>query len=137
MEMTKGWVNGLVLNVRKIKMDEEKEPAYRQRLKRMAQELEPMEVVYLDDLYEIINEFEDIVNESWVFHVELYSCDPEAFYTRDLKDIWKDFKGCLREDPDRMEGSDLLFMAMCLYELRRRLELSKCGKEWKRAKGWR
>ena len=133
----KGWVNGLVLNVRRIGMrvmtHDEMERLRREKLPfdDLIEEIRPMERVYLHELNEIIDEFERIVCKIWAntFYVTNLEVDLSEYRNElSLKEQWDDFKDRLsyisdRYDPIRIVGVTTMLDTM--REELRYLELTE------------
>lgn len=114
----KGWVDGLVLNVRRIGMrvmtHDEMERLRHEKLPfdDLIEEIRPMERVYLHELNEIIDEFERIVCKIWAntFFVTNLEMDLSEYRNElSLQEQWDDFKDRLsyisdRYDPIRIVG---------------------------------
>lgn len=114
----KGWVDGLVLNVRRIGMrvmtHDEMERLRHEKLPfdDLIEEIRPMERVYLHELNEIIDEFERIVCKIWAntFFVTNLEVDLSEYRNElSLQEQWDDFKDRLsyisdRYDPIRIVG---------------------------------
>ena len=133
----KGWVNGLVLNVRRIGMrvmtHDEMERLRREKLPfdDLIEEIRPMERVYLHELNEIIDEFERIVCKIWAntFYVTNLEVDLSEYRNElSLQEQWDDFKDRLsyisdRYDPIRIVGVTTMLDTM--REELRYLELTE------------
>ena len=133
----KGWVNGLVLNVRRIGMrvmtHDEVERLRREKLPfdDLIEEIRPMERVYLHELNEIIDEFERIVCKIWAntFYVTNLEVDLSEYRNElSLQEQWDDFKDRLsyisdRYDPIRIVGVTTMLDTM--REELRYLELTE------------
>lgn len=121
----KGWVDGLVLNVRRIGMrvvnDKNWEEIRSMRLPfdDLIEEIRPMERVYLHELNEIIDEFETIVCRVWAntFFVTDLEVDLSEYREMSLKEQWDTFKARLsyisdRYDPVRIVGVTTMLSIM-------------------------
>ena len=133
----KGWVDGLVLNVRRIGMrvmthdDIERLKHEKLPFDDLIEEIRPMERVYLHELNEIIDEFERIVCRVWTntFFVTNLEVDLSEYRNElSLKEQWDAFKDRLsyisdRYDPIRIVGVTTMLDTM--REELRYLELTE------------
>ena len=127
----KGWVNGLVLNVRRIGMrvmthdDVERLRCEKLPFDDLIEEIRPMERVYLHELNEIIDEFEDIVMGIWnhQFFVMDMRHDLDEFENEmSLREQWGDFKAELSYISDRFHPQRIARVATMLAIMKDELE---------------
>lgn len=127
----KGWVDGLVLNVRRIGMrvvnDRNWEEIRSMRLPfdDLIEEIRPMERVYLHELKEIIDEFEGIVMGIWnhQFFVMDMRHDLDEFENElSLQEQWSYFKGELSYISDRFHPQRIARVATMLAIMKDELE---------------
>lgn len=126
----KGWVDGLVLNVRRIGMrvvnDRNWEEIRSMRLPfdDLIEEIRPMERVYLHELKEIIDEFEGIVMGIWnhQFFVMDLEADLSEYREMSLKGQWDAFKATLSYISDRYDPVRIVRVTTMLSIMRDELQ---------------
>ena len=128
----KGWVDGLVLNVRRIGMrvvnDRNWEEIRSMKLPfdGLIEEIRPMERIYLAELEDIIEEFEDIVTKVWGngFTVMDMRHDLDEFENEmSLQEQWGDFKAELSYISDRYHPQRIARVTSRLAIIRHELDL--------------
>ena len=126
----KGWVDGLVLNVRRIGMrvvnDRNWEESRSMRLPfdDLIEEIRPMERVYFHELKEIIDEFEAIVCRVWAntFFVTDLEVDLSEYREMSLKEQWDTFKATLSYISDRYDPVRIVRVTTMLSIMRDELQ---------------
>ena len=119
--------NGLVINLFKVvKPGEAAEyPQWMLKAEALSRSIEPMEVVYLDDLLMIKKEFEDMASYL-SYHVMSVNGNVERIKSMDSRELWNQFKGYLRYSSDRMDMSRVVYLGNMLFELEYRLRETEC-----------
>ena len=119
--------NGLVINLFKVvKPGEAAEyPQWMLKAEALSRSIEPMEVVYLDDLMMNKKEFENMASYL-SYHVMSVNGNVERIESMDSRELWNQFKGYLRYSSDRMDMSRVVYLGNMLSELERRLRETEC-----------
>lgn len=119
--------NGLVINLFKVvKPGEAAEyPQWMLKAEALSRSIEPMEVVYLDDLLMIKKEFENMASYL-SYHVMSVNGNVERIESMDSRELWNQFKGYLRYSSDRMDMSRVVYLGNMLSELEYRLRETEC-----------
>lgn len=86
------------------------------------EQIEPMEVIYLDDLKKVQKDFEDIASQYPYYVMWIDGGDIDKIKRMDTKDLWDEFKAYLNYCYDRMNPGRVVYLGNMLDELKSRLE---------------
>ena len=119
-------IRGLVVNIMKVVKGPEDyaETKDMKEIRELYDSIKNMEVIYLDDLKEVIREFEGIAL-SYPYYVMYIDGSTDKIREMDSKELWEEFKSYLIYCYDRMNPGRIVYLGNILDELKTRLERQK------------
>ena len=116
-------IRGLVVNIMKVVKGPEDyaETKDMKEIRELYDSIKNMEVIYLDDLKKVIQEFEGIAL-SYPYYVMYIDGSTDKIRGMDSKELWEEFKSYLIYCYDRMNPGRIVYLGNILEELQSRLE---------------
>lgn len=116
-------IRGLVVNIMRVVKGPEDyaETKDMKEIRELYDSIENMEVIYLDDLKKVIQEFEGIAL-NYPYYVMYIDGSTDKIREMDSKELWEEFKSYLIYCYDRMNPGRIVYLGNILEELQSRLE---------------
>ena len=119
-------IRGLVVNIMKVVKGPEDytEAKELKEILDLYHSIKDMEVIYLDDLDEVIREFEGIAL-GYPYYVMYIDGSTDKIKNMETKELWEEFKDYLIYCYDRLNPGRIVYLGNILEELKSRLEKQK------------
>ena len=115
-------IRGLVVNIMKVvKSEDGAEPESMKEIRALYDSIKDMEVIYFDDLKEVIREFEGIAFR-YPYYVMYIDGSTDKIKSMSTKELWQEFKDYLIYCYDRMNPGRIVYLGNILVELEQRLK---------------
>lgn len=115
-------IRGLVVNIMKVvKSEDGAEPESMKEIRALYDSIKDMEVIYFDDLKEVIREFEGIAF-GYPYYVMYIDGSTDKIKSMSTKELWQEFKDYLIYCYDRMNPGRIVYLGNILVELEQRLK---------------
>ena len=130
-------IRGLVVNIMKVVKGPEDyaETKDMKEIRELYDSIKNMEVIYLDDLKKVIQEFEGIAL-SYPYYVMYIDGSTDKIREMDSKELWEEFKSYLIYCYDRMNPGRIVYLGNILEELQSRLEKKRREENGSKSDQW-
>ena len=104
-----------------VKSEDSAEPESMKEIRALYDSIKDMECIYLDDLKEVIREFEGIAF-GYPYYVMYIDGSTDEIKSMSTKELWQEFKDYLIYCYDRMNPGRIVYLGNILVELEQRLK---------------